>query len=106
MRHIAYEGRCFALSACQYLTRANAPANYKCIQGNDPEAILIRGGSVIISPLGHVLAGPLYDTEGLLVADIDLDDCERGKFDLDVVGPTMRGRTFSSFESTRRPGRR
>jgi nitrilase len=48
IRHIAYEGRCFALSACQYLTRANAPANYKCIQGNDPEAILIRGGSVII----------------------------------------------------------
>ena len=36
MRHIAYEGRTFVLSACQYMMRADAPAAYDCIQGNDP----------------------------------------------------------------------
>jgi nitrilase len=71
MRHIAYEGRCFVLSACQYATRANAPDQYACIQGNAPETVLIQGGSVIVSPLGEILAGPLHDTEGLLVANID-----------------------------------
>ncbi|MGH7912262.1 MAG: carbon-nitrogen hydrolase family protein [Candidatus Dormibacteraceae bacterium] len=86
MRHIAYEGRCFVLSACQYLTRADCPEDYDCVQGNDPQTALIRGGSVIVSPLGEVLAGPVYGEESLLVADIDLTDQARGKYDLDVVG--------------------
>src|SRR5690554_6202657 len=71
MRHIAYEGRLFVLSACQYLTRGNAPDAYDAIQGNDPDTVLIRGGSVIVSPLGVVLAGPLYGEEGILIADIN-----------------------------------
>ncbi|KAI0041414.1 hypothetical protein FA95DRAFT_1501518 [Auriscalpium vulgare] len=47
---------------------------------------MIAGGSVIVSPLGTVLAGPLLDGEGILTADLDLDDIVRGKFDFDVVG--------------------
>jgi nitrilase len=94
MRHIAYEGRCFVLSACQYATRANAPNQYACVQANAPETVLIQGGSVIVSPLGEILAGPLHDTEGLLVANVDPDDCERGKFDLDVVGHYARPDVF------------
>jgi nitrilase len=94
MRHIAYEGRCFVLSACQYATRANAPDQYACIQGDAPETVLIQGGSVIVSPLGDILAGPLHGTEGLLVANIDPEDCERGKFDLDVVGHYARPDVF------------
>jgi nitrilase len=94
MRHIAYEGRCFVLSACQYATRANAPDQYACIQGDAPETVLIQGGSVIVSPLGDILAGPLHGTEGLLVVNIDPEDCERGKFDLDVVGHYARPDVF------------
>lgn len=94
MRHIAYEGRTFVLSACQYLTRADAPEAYDCIQGNDPKTVLIRGGSVIAGPLGDVLAGPLYDREGVLVADIDLADTIRGKYDLDVAGHYARPDIF------------
>jgi nitrilase len=102
MRHIAYEGRCFVLSACQYVTRAKAPEQYACIQGNDPDTVLIQGGSVIVSPLGEVLAGPLHDTEGLLVANIDPADCERGKFDLDVVGHYARPDVFDLRVDTNR----
>lgn len=94
MRHIAYEGRCFVLSACQYLTRADCPPQYDCIQGDAPDAVLIRGGSVIIGPLGDVLAGPIYDREAVLTAEIDLDDIVRGKFDLDVVGHYARPDVF------------
>jgi nitrilase len=95
MRHIAAEGRCFVLSACQYLTRADCPPQYECIQGDAPETVLIRGGSVIISPLGEILAGPVYGREAVLVADLDLDDTVRGKYDLDVAGHYARPDVFS-----------
>ncbi|MCA1956821.1 carbon-nitrogen hydrolase family protein [Zymomonas sp.] len=86
MRHIAYEGRLFVLSACQYMTRADAPTDYDCIQGDNPETELIAGGSVIIDPMGNILAGPLYGQEGILVADIDLSDTIKARYDLDVSG--------------------
>ncbi len=94
MRHIAYEGRMFVLSACQYLTRADCPDDYDAVQGNDPATELIRGGSVIVSPLGEVLAGPIYGEQALLVADIDLGDQTRGRYDLDVAGHYSRSDIF------------
>jgi len=94
MRHIAVEGRCFVLSACQYLQRKEAPADYDCIQGNDPETVLIRGGSVIVSPFGEVLAGPCYGKENVLVAEIEPADRTRGKYDLDVAGHYARPDVF------------
>jgi nitrilase len=50
MQHIALEGRCFVLSACQYLERSQCPEDYHPIQGDAPQTVLIKGGSVIISP--------------------------------------------------------
>ncbi|MHA6695079.1 carbon-nitrogen hydrolase family protein [Homoserinimonas sp. A520] len=100
MRHIAYEGRMFVLSACQYLTRADCPDDYDAVQGNDPETELIRGGSVIVSPLGEVLAGPVYGKSTLLVADIDLADQVRGKYDLDVTGHYSRPDVFQLSVNT------
>jgi nitrilase len=94
MRHIAYEGRSFVLSACQYMTRADAPADYDCVQGNDPKTELIRGGSVIVGPLGDILAGPVYGREAVIAADIDLNDAIRGKYDLDVTGHYARPDIF------------
>lgn len=95
MRHIAYEGRTFVLSACQFMTRGDAPEDYVCHQGNDPQTVLIRGGSVIVSPLGEIIAGPVHDREAILTADIDLDDIIRGKYDLDVSGHYARPDVFS-----------
>lgn len=94
MRHIAVEGRCFVLASCQYATRGDYPADYIPIQGNASETVLIRGGSVIISPFGEVLAGPHYGSATILLADLDPDDIARGKFDLDVVGHYARPDVF------------
>jgi nitrilase len=94
MQHIALEGRCFVLSACQYLRRGDCPADYPAIQGNDPATVLMRGGSCIVSPSGCVLAGPCFDCETILTADLDLDEIPRGKYDLDVTGHYARPDIF------------
>ena len=94
MRHIAVEGRCFVLAACQYLTRADCPADYDPLQGNDPGTVLIRGGSSIVGPLGEELVSPVYGREAVLVADIDLHEIPRAKFDFDVIGHYARPDVF------------
>ena len=55
---------------------------------------MCRGGSAIISPLGEVIAGPLYDSEGILLADLDLGEIVRAKLDFDVVGHYARPDVF------------
>jgi nitrilase len=97
MRHIALEGRCFVLTSCQYIKRGAFPPDYAAFQGDDPETVMMRGGSCIIGPLGQVLAGPDYEGETILTADIDLDDIARGKFDLDVVGHYARPDIFRLY---------
>lgn len=95
MTHIALEGRCFVLSATQYLLRSDMPDDVHPVQGDAPDAVLIGGGSVIISPLGQILAGPLRGKEGILLATIDLDEITRARFDLDVVGHYARPDVFT-----------
>jgi nitrilase len=94
MRHIALEGRCFVLSACQYLTRGDCPEDYDAIQGDDPATVMMRGGSCIISPLGEILAGPDFAGPAILIAELDLGDIARGKYDFDAVGHYARPDVF------------
>jgi nitrilase len=94
MRHVALEGRCFVLSACQYLTRQDCPPDYACVQGDNPATVLMRGGSCIVAPLGQVLAGPCFEGEEVLVADLDLAEIARGKYDFDVAGHYARPDVF------------
>ena len=94
MQHVALEGRCFVLSACQFTRRSDFPDAYETIAGNDPETILSRGGSCIIDPLGGALAGPSFDGECILRAELDLDDITRAKYDFDVVGHYARPDVF------------
>jgi nitrilase len=94
MQHVALEGRCFVLTACQHLRRGDCPAEYAAIQGNDPDTVIMRGGSAIIGPLGRILAGPLYEENGILTAEIDLGEIARSKYDFDVVGHYARPDVF------------
>ena len=94
MIHVALEGRCYVFSCCQHLRRGDCPEDYPAIQGDDPETVIMRGGSAIISPLGKVLAGPLYNEDGILTAEIDLGEIARGKYDFDVVGHYARPDVF------------
>jgi len=94
MRHIACEGRCFVLSSCQFIKRGAFADDYRPVQGDDPDTVLMRGGSCIVNPFGEVLAGPVYEGECILTAEIDLDEIARGKYDLDVVGHYARPDVF------------
>ena len=94
MRHIALEGRCFVLTACQVLRKGAFPADVRVSLGDSPDSLLMRGGSAIVSPLGVVLAGPHFGEETILTADLDLADIGRGKFDFDVVGHYARPDVF------------
>jgi nitrilase len=101
IRHIAMEGRCFVLSAVQYLTRADCPADFHPIQGDAPGTVLIRGGSSIAGPLGEEIVAPVYGRETVSVADLDLGDIARGRFDLDPVGHYARPDIFRLDVDTR-----
>jgi nitrilase len=93
MRHIAHEGRCFVVSACQVQP---SPRELGLdIPGWESDRPLIRGGSVIVGPLGDVIAGPLPGQEGLLTGQIDLEALTRARYDFDVVGHYSRPDVFS-----------
>ena len=94
VRHIAVEGRCFVLSCNQFSRRGDFPPEYASSFGNAPETVVTPGGSCIVDPFGHVLAGPAIDGEAILVAELDLAQIVRGKFDLDVVGHYARPDIF------------
>jgi nitrilase len=94
MRHVALEGRCFVLSCNQFTRRGDLPEDIPNTLATDAEEVMSGGGSCIIGPLGEILAGPARDGEEILLADLDLDDVARGKFDFDVVGHYARPDVF------------
>ena len=58
---------------------------------SSPSEFVCRGGSCVVSPLGDVLAGPLWDDDdGLLTVEVDFEDCLRGRLDLDLGGSYSR----------------
>lgn len=101
MRHIALEGRCFVLSACQFLRKKDFPASVRVSLGDSPDAVLMRGGSAIVSPLGQVLAGPDFEGETILTADLDLAEIGRSKFDFDAAGHYSRPDVFQLIVNER-----
>ena len=100
--HIALEGRCFVLSACQFLGRSDLPPGYPAGRLPAGQDAAIRGGSCIVGPLGRLLAGPMYGEECILTADLDRADLARAKFDFDVVGHYSRPDVFR-LEVNERP---
>jgi nitrilase len=94
MRHIACEGRCFVLSANQFARRSDYPADYP-VDAADGDEVLCSGGSVIVSPLGEIMAGPETGGEAILRAELDLDRIAEGKYDFDVAGHYARPDVFS-----------
>jgi len=101
MQHVALEGRCFVLSACQFLLRGDCPDDYDVAQGNDRDTVLMRGGSCIINPLGKVLAGPVFNQSQILIADLDMNEIARGKYDFDVTGHYSRPDIFQLYVNER-----
>lgn len=93
LQHIACEGRCFVLGSNQFFCRSDYPPEYQDFLDED-DLVLSRGGSAIVSPQGEFIAGPLWDEEGILIADIDLDEVLKSKLDFDVIGHYARPDLF------------
>jgi nitrilase len=93
MKHIALEGRCFVLGCNQYFTKSMYPEKYQSLVKDEPEN-MCRGGSVIVSPFGKILAGPLFDKSGALIAELNLDEINSSKLDFDVIGHYSRNDIF------------
>ena len=93
MLHIALEGRCFVLACNQFVRKSDYPERFQADLTHEPD-IMSSGGSVIISPLGEVLAGPLWNQERLLTAELDFSTLAKSKLDFDVVGHYSRNDVF------------
>lgn len=95
-RHYAFEGRCFVL-ACGGIMRArDLPQEMEPLQSlrSQPDALLLRGGSAIVGPDGKVFAGPIFDEETILIAELDFSSITRESLTLDVTGHYARPDVF------------
>ena len=68
LKHIARESRAFVLSCCVYQRASSYPDDVQLAEGDE---LVGRGGSAILGPDGAYLAGPLWDEEGILYAELD-----------------------------------
>jgi len=93
MVHIALEGRCFVLGCNQYFTKSMVPEKHQKLVVNEPK-VMSAGGSIIVSPLGKIIAGPLFNSSGALIAELDLDEIKESKLDFDVIGHYARNDIF------------
>ena len=115
MQTIGFESRAFVLSANQCMKKKNLPpwiwakqpntnnvaeenagSPSKQELENEGEEFVSRGGSCIVGPMGNILQGPLWEVEdgGILSVEVDFEDCERGRLDLDVAGSYSRNDAF------------
>ncbi len=91
-RSYAFEGRCYVLAAGSILYKEDLPADLDVPE--DIPHLVMRGGSGIIGPDGEYLAGPVYDEETILYADLDLSRIAAESMALDVTGHYSRPDVF------------
>ena len=94
MRHIAIEAGAFVVSVPQYIPATAFPADFP-LPLPDGVDVFGRGGACIVAPSGEVIAGPLYDAEGVVTADCDLRDALHAKRYFDVIGHYGRAEVLS-----------
>jgi predicted amidohydrolase len=95
-RQYAFEGRCFVLAAGSVMRASALPAGLEPHPDrvSGPDQLVLRGGSAIIAPDGSLLAGPAWDEETILVADLDLSTIAAESLTLDVTGHYQRPDIF------------
>ena len=81
--HIARESRAFVLAPCHFQRASAYPEDFPLAGALEGLDVIGRGGSAILAPDGSYLAGPVYDEESILYAELDPDRLyeERQRFD-------------------------
>lgn len=93
-RHYAFEGRCFVLAVGQIMAAGSLPKALPLVESLRPNNLVLRGGSAIIAPDGRYLAGPVFDEESIITADLDLREIDCEAMTLDVTGHYSRPDVF------------
>ncbi|WP_279324869.1 carbon-nitrogen hydrolase family protein [Clostridium sp. 'deep sea'] len=95
MKHIALEGRCFVIGCNQFVTKDMYPTDLKCYNElqKEPE-LMCAGGSCIVSPFGEYVAGPIWNKEDILYAELDLNLVVLSRVDFDPCGHYSRPDVF------------
>ena len=95
-RHYAFEGRCYVLAAGLITAARDLPADLELPEEmkGKPESLVCAGGSCIIAPDGSLVAGPVFDREEILVADLNLGTIAEESMALDVTGHYNRPDVF------------
>ncbi len=95
MRHVALEGRCFVVGCNQYVTKSMYPRDfhYAYELESQPEE-MCPGGSCVVDPFGKYVAGPLWNCEGILYADLDMEQVILSRMDFDPAGHYSRPDVF------------
>lgn len=95
-RHYAFEGRCFVICVGLIMPASDLPRELQRpsrTNGRAPK-LVCRGGSAVFAPDGRTVAGPVYDREAILIADLDLAEIDQEKMTLDVTGHYARPDVF------------
>lgn len=108
-RTYAFEGRCFVVSAGQYLARSMIPDDFEAPAAiealadvySEEDDVLLPGGSGIVGPDGQWLAGPAGDEETIVYADLDLSSLPGEYQALDSAGHYNRPDIFQLTVDTR-----
>jgi predicted amidohydrolase len=95
-RHYAFEGRCYVIATGAVMRAGELPAELEPVEAlkQNPEAFILNGGSAIIAPDGQLLAGPVFDEETILTAELDLSRIKEESLALDVTGHYSRPDIF------------
>ena len=96
MRHVAKEGRCFVIGACQAFHKDDIPdvLDFKEAYLGDAEGWINPGLSLIVDPDGKIVTGPLEAEEGILYADVDPHQLIGPRWQLDIAGHYARPDIF------------
>ncbi|MBP3752807.1 MAG: carbon-nitrogen hydrolase family protein [Pyramidobacter sp.] len=103
MRHIAFEGRCFVISANHYVTKSmyqGAGMNYEIDAEAYPNEVICPGGSSVVAPDGNFVVGPVYGDVDIVYADLDMDMVTLWRMDFDPTGHYSRPDLFKFHLNT------
>jgi predicted amidohydrolase len=95
-RHYAFEGRCFVIACGAVMKASELPPEFEPIESlrGMSDSLVLNGGSAIIGPDGSLLAGPVFDQETILTADLDFARVAEESLALDVTGHYSRPDIF------------
>lgn len=95
-RHYAFEGRCFVIATGAVMKASELPNELEPIARlqENPDSLVLHGGSAIIAPDGSLLAGSVFEEETILTAELDFSRIAEESLTLDVTGHYARPDIF------------